>query len=60
MQRIVRVACSVCRRTWAVYEGTLPRMWTALEQQLVCDLPACREAAGAPTVDGRRAALNRK
>ncbi len=59
VQNIVRVVCSVCNRTWAVYEGTLPRMWVVKHDAVVCDLPSCRRAAGVALPQGRQAALNR-
>ncbi len=59
LRRITRVACSVCSRSWSVYEGTLPRMWAVQDGAVVCDLPSCRQAAGVPSPVSRRAALNR-
>ncbi len=38
---IEQVRCSVCGRTWAVYEGRLPRMWTAFADEVFCDRRPC-------------------
>ncbi len=36
-----RVQCSHCARTWGVYAGTIPRMWTRIGDKLLCDTQAC-------------------
>ncbi len=36
-----RVRCSNCGRTWGVYEGTIPRLWTLVDDRLFCDTHGC-------------------
>ncbi len=38
---LVRVQCTNCGRTWGVYEGGTPRMWTRLGDALYCDTHLC-------------------
>jgi hypothetical protein len=42
--RIERVRCCVCGRSWAVYEGNIPRMWSVHESGLFCDRRSCNAA----------------
>ncbi len=39
--RIERVRCSVCGRTWGVYEGKIPRMWSVQGDAVFCDRRSC-------------------
>jgi hypothetical protein len=41
---IERIHCSCCGRTWAVYEGRNPRMWTVLADAVFCDRRPCNAA----------------
>ena len=42
---IQRVRCSCCGRSWAAYEGRIPRGWTtALDNAVFCDRRPCNEA----------------
>ena len=41
---IERIRCSHCGRTWAVYEGRNPRMWTILPDAVFCDRRPCNAA----------------
>jgi hypothetical protein len=43
-QPIERIRCSHCDRTWAVYEGRYPRMWTVLPDAVFCDRRPCNAA----------------
>jgi hypothetical protein len=41
---IERVRCSVCGRTWAVYAGKTPRLWTVVAKKVFCDRRPCNAA----------------
>ena len=41
---IERVRCCVCGRTWAVYEGKVPRMWSIHSRDVFCDRRSCTAA----------------
>ena len=41
---IERIHYCVCGRTWGVYEGKLPRMWSVHENDVFCDRRACNAA----------------
>jgi hypothetical protein len=51
---IERIRCSNCGRTWAVYEGRSPRMWTVLADGIFCDRRPCNAA-----LEERRATIKR-
>jgi hypothetical protein len=52
---IERIRCSHCGRTWAVYEGRNPRMWTVLPSAVFCDRRPCNAALEAHRAGGKRA-----
>jgi hypothetical protein len=43
-QPIEQVRCSACGRTWAVYEGRIPRMWSVHSNEIFCDRRPCNAA----------------
>jgi hypothetical protein len=43
-QPIEQVRCSACGRTWAVYEGRIPRMWSVISNEIFCDRRPCNAA----------------
>ncbi len=54
---IERIRCSICGRSWAVYEGRTPRLWTVLRNKIFCDRRPCNaalELARSRSQDGAR------
>lgn len=51
-----RVECSNCGRTWGVYAGTIPRMWTRFGDKLLCDTHACNAELERLRDEARKAA----
>ncbi len=41
---IQRIRCSCCGRSWAVYEGKIPRLWNVLGSEVFCDRRPCNAA----------------
>ena len=40
-QPIERIRCAACGRTWAVYQGKTPRMWSSHGGEVFCDRRPC-------------------
>jgi hypothetical protein len=52
---IERIRCTNCGRTWAVYEGRNPRMWTVLPDAVFCDRRPCNAALEEMRASAKRA-----
>ena len=41
---IKRIRCTNCSRSWAAYDGRIPRQWNVLDGKIFCDLRSCNAA----------------
>ena len=51
---IQRICCTNCGRSWAAYEGRIPRGWNVLGDAVFCDRRPCSAALARRGVAARQ------